>query len=242
MSQVNSLINARLKKNPASNKMMALAELSVAGNRSTFSGIFQVSELSHEEKNELSAILDLHREGDFSPSDLQDLEHLTKEVKALNHQAALLHGERIQKVQKLLKNYRQGAFSAWLKLAYGNRQTPYNLLQYYEFWQELPAKSKSFLEKMPRQAVYTLASRDASLSAKQQFVEAFKGETKEELLKKIRSQFPLKIEDQRKEKVGQSLILSLNQILKTLSLKGNFLSKGEKREIAELLTKIQEAL
>ena len=38
----------------------------------------------------------------------------------------------------ILKNYRDGAFSAWLIATYGNRQTPYNFLQYYELYITLP--------------------------------------------------------------------------------------------------------
>lgn len=66
--------------------------------------------------------------------DLAELSLITSEVKAINNQAAILHGERIKKAQTLLKSYQEGAFSAWLNATYGNRQTPYNLMQYYEFF------------------------------------------------------------------------------------------------------------
>ena len=93
-------------------------------------------------------------------NDLNHLISLTSEVKAINNQAALLHGERIKKAHQILTRYRDGAFTAWLMAAYGNRQTPYNLMQYYEFCEAMPKQLASKIELMPRQAIYVFASRE----------------------------------------------------------------------------------
>ena len=81
-----------------------------------------------------------------------------------------MHGERIKKAQEILKSYRDGAFTAWLLAAYGNRQTPYNFLQYYELYTALSPGLHSQLEAMPRHAVYVLASRSGELTQKETMV------------------------------------------------------------------------
>ena len=92
------------------------------------------------------------------PPDLEFLTTITSEVKAINNQAIILHGERIKQCTRtFLTKYRDGAFSAWLISTYGNRQTPYNFLQYYEFYQSLNLELQKRMDDMPRQVVlYTL--------------------------------------------------------------------------------------
>ena len=96
---------------------------------------------------------------------------LTCEVKAINNQAAILHGERIKKAHQILTPYKDGAFTAWLISTYGNRQTPYNLMQYYEFCEAMPKNLREQIEWMPRQAVYVLATRTGEWKIKQEIVE-----------------------------------------------------------------------
>lgn len=50
MSNVNSLISERLKKNPNSTKMSTLARQSASGHLTSFSGVFSVTELNDSEK------------------------------------------------------------------------------------------------------------------------------------------------------------------------------------------------
>src|SRR5688500_18052924 len=119
--------------------MEALARQSVSGHLTSFAGVFSISELNMQEKQALEMAL-----RPYAPSeetivdDLPLLFTLASEVRAIHNQAALLHGERIKRVQQILTNYRDGAFSAWLIAVYGNRQTPYNFLQYYEFCEAMP--------------------------------------------------------------------------------------------------------
>ena len=127
MNKVNKFLAQRLKRAEKTSKMTALATQSAQGNLSTFSGIFGISELNKDEKESLSVILkEFAEENKSIDQDLKSLIALTSEVKAINNQAVILHGERIKQAQEILKRYRDGAFSAWLINTYGNRQTPYN--------------------------------------------------------------------------------------------------------------------
>ncbi len=241
MSNVNNLISERLKKNSQSSKMSALAKQSANGNLTSFSGIFNVSELSDREKEILVQILREYATGKENlDKDLNYLTSITSEVKAINNQAAILHGERIKKAQSILKHYREGAFTSWLIAAYGNRQTPYNFLLYYEFYEKLPKTLHSHIEAMPRQAIYTLASREAPIEKKQRFVEAYKGETKAELLIKIREFFPLEESDKRKQDFGESTIQHLKKLSFFLERKNVSITRSQKAIIYDLLDNIRE--
>jgi hypothetical protein len=213
MGKVNALLNERLKKSPSSSKMEALAQQSAKGNLSTFSGIFSVEELTSQEKLTIEAILNTYAsaEGDIT-QDLEQLISITSEVKAINHQAALLHGERIKRAHSIFTHYRDGAFTAWLTAAYGNRQTPYNLMQYYEFYEQLPTHLRAQIELMPRQAVYTLATRKGPVEKKQHIVQNYRGQSKAELLNLIRSLFPLEMHDKRRGSSVNSLLDLLKKI------------------------------
>lgn len=243
MANVNALLAERLKKKEQSGKMEKMAKQSSTGNLTSFSGVFNIAELSDKEKELLQAILMQYSQGDENiKNDLSTLISITSEVKAITNQAVLLHGERIKKAQTLLKKYQEGAFTSWLNATYGNRQTPYNFLQYYEFSHAMPGTLRPLIEQMPRQAVYTLATRDAPLSQKQKFIESYKGETKQELLDKIRELFPLDEEDKRKQSFGESTILTLKKLSTHLTRKKVQLSKKQKSEIQTLLDSLYELI
>lgn len=239
MTKVNAILDQRMKKSSNSTKMMEMANQSTKGNLTSFSGIFNVVELSENEKSALSEIL-THFADDHQDirNDLSLLISITSEVRAITNQAALLHGERIKKVHHMLTKYRDGAFTAWLMAAYGNRQTPYNLMQYYEFCEVMPKTLRPKIELMPRQVVYVLASREGSLEQKQQIVENYQGETKAEMLSRIREIFPLNERDRRHSKVSSSVIQELNQIYRRLkNIKTDIPSK-EKKQIVHLLHQV----
>lgn len=244
MSQVNALISKRLNRSEPSSKMAALAEKSASGNLSTFSGIFQVSALSSDEKEQIEAILTEHASGKKGiEQDLSNLLLITSEVKAINHQAALLHGERIQKAQEILKNYKEGAFTAWLVAVYGNRQTPYNLLHYSLFYNAIPKNVREEIEAMPRQAVYSIASRDGpTLEEKVEFLLHNRGKKKSELLQLMRDLFPLEAKDHRKEKPVEAALNALDKALLFLSRKKSKLSVLELETFKERLAAINSRI
>lgn len=244
MSKVNTMLTQRFKMATEKlSKMTGLAELSSSGQLSSFSGVFRVSELSEKEQQSIQTLLGAysHEEQD-TEKDLHSLLSITAEVKAINNQAAILHGERIKKAQEILKPYRDGAFTAWLVTTYGNRQTPYNFLQYYELYMALPQMLHPKLDEMPKQAVYTLASRAGSLEKKEEIVRGYEGEPKQELLSRIRNAFPLAKDDKRAPDYAEYAINSLNR-LHTL-LKGSDFRPTPKQKTAlqELLKSLHAML
>lgn len=243
MSNVNALLEQRLKKKEASSKMAHMAEQTIQGQLSSFSGIFNVSELNEKEKSILHAILkDFAFGKENQDADLQALISITSEVKAINNQAAILHGERIKKAQMILTRYRDGAFTSWLIAAYGNRQTPYNFLQYYEFYENLPHLLRSKLDSMPRQAVYTLASRQGPFDLKLRIVENYQGETKAVLLERIREIFPLDAKDNRKANLAEQVIQTLSKVYKGLQRKQVNFSKSQKQTIHNIVDAIKDLI
>lgn len=243
MANVNSILKERMKKPSNTTKMAEMAKQSAAGNLTTFSGLFSVSDLSDKEKNSLGNLLQQYAESRCDiQKDLSSLIAITSEVKAINNQAALLHGERIKKAHLILKSYREGAFTAWLIATYGNRQTPYNLMQYYEFCESLPRQLRPQIEAMPRQAVYVLASRQGSIEQKRSIVENYRGETKDEMLALIRQTFPLLQQDRRKGKISPQIIRQLQRIHDQLCQNPTEFSYGEKKQARYLLSQIKELI
>lgn len=241
MSKVDALLNMRMKKSESS-KMSAMARQSANGQLTSFSGMFGVSELSDIERLKIEGILKEYTLDDDIGSDLNVLLSITSEVKAINNQAALLHGERIKKGHDILVRYRDGAFTAWLIAAYGNRQTPYNLMQYYEFCEAMPKTLRLQIEAMPRQAIYTLASREGPLEKKKSIVENYKGQTKVELLSMIREAFPLDDKDGRRRNVGEATIGALKRLRLELKKGRPTFSHAQKEALNSLLADIHEII
>jgi hypothetical protein len=240
MAKVNTLLTERLKKTESSSKMAEMARQTANGQLTSFSGIFSLSELSEREKEHIKSILKEYAFSEESlDKDFDSLISITSEVKAINNQAALLHGERIKKAHTILTRYRDGAFTAWLIAAYGNRQTPYNLMQYYEFCEMMPKSLRLQIEAMPRQAVYTLASREGPIEKKQNIVENYNGQTKVELLSLIRETFPLEDGDKRKQNIGESVIQNLRRLHKELKKRAFTLSRIQKEAAVTLLEELK---
>lgn len=230
------LLNKRMKNEGRSSKMAMMAEQSANGKLTSFSGIFHAGELTEHEKSYLEAILNQYSSNqDNVEKDLLALISLTSEVKAINNQAALLHGERIKRAQSILKQYKDGAFTAWLIAAYGNRQTPYNFLQYYEFFEALPKHLRARIELMPRQAIYTLASREGTQAKKEEIIQSYKGETKVELLRRIRDTFPLSLKDRRRQNFGENAIQLLTRLQDLIENRSQTITKSQKMAITQLL-------
>ena len=238
---MNSLIASRLKTDKPSLKMEQMAKKSAAGALTSFSGLFSLVELSLLEKSHLEEMLKTYSKNKSTfNEDLATLTAITSEIKAITHQSVLLHGERIKKAHGILIAYKEGAFSAWLTSAYGNRQTPYNFMQYYDFYHSLPQEIRSKAEEMPRQALYTLASREGDINQKIEFVTCYRGETKAELLSKIRDLFPLKETDKRKESEGTKVISELKKVCRLLDHLS--LNSEEKEAIRVIIAKITSFL
>lgn len=243
MAKLTSLLNERFVKKEKP-KMSALAEQSSEGNLSSFAGIFGVAKIGDQEKEMISSLLKkyAHDEEEDRSKDIHHLLLITSEVKAINNQAAILHGERIKRAQDILKKYKEGAFSSWLLATYGNRQTPYNFLQYYEFYSQIPKILHPQMESMPRQAIYTLASRQGEFSQKEEIVRNYKGESKQELITIIRNTFPLDQKDGRRENVAEGSILALKRLVASLENRSATFSSQQKKQAAHLLSQLQSLI
>jgi hypothetical protein len=245
MSKFNDLLHLRFKqKDTQQTKMTALVERANNGELSSFSGVFRVAQLNEKEKADIESILHNFRTDETSDfdADFNALMAITSEVKAITNQAVILHGERIKRAQNILKKYREGAFTAWLFSTYGNRQTPYNFLQYYEFYTILPQALHPKLDQMPRQAVYSLASRSGSFEKKESIVKNYTGQPKEELLKLIRIEFPLAEEDKRLPQFGHNAVQFLKRARDMVKNPLCNLRDEEKKQIRMLLGQIQSMI
>ncbi len=235
--KLGSLLAKRLKENfEKPSKTSHLAELSSKGELSSFSGVFRTLPLSLQEREKLQTLLT-----EFAPEqydiahDFEKLTSISSEVKAIHHQAALLHGERIKGAQELLKKYKDGAFSAWLVAVYGNRQTPYNFLYYFELYQSLSSGLKEKIDQMPRQAVYSLAARTGEKEKKEEIIQNYQGQTKQELLLLIRETFPLAKEDRRNQNLPRFMIHQLSRLHLLVQSRRFHPSSEQKKEIKRLL-------
>ena len=241
MAKVNSILDQRMNKPSNTSKMAAMATQSAAGHLTSFSGVFGFADLSEQEKEGLANLLkNYSNESQEIERDLPLLVSLTSEVKAINNQAALLHGERIKKAHQILIRYRDGAFTAWLIAAYGNRQTPYNLMQYYEFCEAMPKHLRPQIELMPRQAIYVLASREGELEKKQEIVEKYQGETKLQMLTLIRETFPLNQTDKRQQNIAAGIIHGLQRLHEQLKISSCKLNSSQKKQALSLLKQIEQ--
>ncbi|MCY3974498.1 MAG: CT583 family protein [Simkaniaceae bacterium] len=237
LSSLNSLIMGRLKSRDKE-KVRSLAVRSASGSLSGFSGVFRPVPATEKETALLRQLLERHGRGGVRPEeDLEMLIALTSEVKAIAAQAVILHGERILRVRDLLKKYGSGAFSAWLIHTYGNRQTPYNFLHYYEFYTSLSDEVRAVVDDMPKQAIYTLAGRHVARERKIAFIERYRGETKTELLAKLRKEFPLSQKDGRREDRVRALRTCLT---KALYMARDDLFAPEEPEAEEIRRILQE--
>lgn len=233
MKELDAFTERLTKKNET--KMRILAE------RPSQLGMFTILPLNESEVDALKTLLQENQiDGSDITEDLSALKTITSEVKAIHAQAIILHGERIKKAREILVKYKEGAFSAWLVHSYGNRQTPYNFLQFYEFHQVLTDSLREKMMEMPKQAVYALASRSGQLDKKETLIREYSGESKENLLLKIRETFPLPTNDKRKVNFSDKVIALLSRLIEESKKVDWKLSKFESQQIQVLLQELRK--
>jgi len=235
MGSLKSLLEQRLGKKDPSEKMSHLAKRASEGGLSSFSGVFRLSALSDEERLRIESIIEDYGQEFGQEGDLEKLLEITTEVKAINAQAALLHGERIKQAHSILAKYRDGAFSRWLMVTYGNRQTPYNFWQYYDFYLSLPKELQAKVERMPKQAVYTLAARKGEKETKELIVSKYSGGAKKEILNEIRKAFPLDDEDLRSRHPLEKISTLLKELNREIVRRKARLKAEDKAVVAQQL-------
>lgn len=239
MAKVSSdLFSEKLKKQNL-NRVTTLADRAQQGALTAFKSL----PLSLQEQDGLKALLqEFATEESNLEGDLESLKLITAEVKAIHAQALLLHGERIKNAQNLLKSYQEGAFTSWLLQTYGNRQTPYNFLQYYEFIQHLTDPLKQKALSMPRQVIYTLATRSGDMAIKQALILAYAGETKQAFLSRIRDKLPLAARDRRAEEPSAKALDFLEKALEQMGRPSFRPTARQKQRIEGLLHALKSSL
>ncbi len=240
---------------PESKKVKQLAEKTSHGELSSAATLFTARSPSLDEVESMKALLDrfsdpegdLHKERkNDTPNDKQadaiSLASLSLEAKTINHQAALLHGQRIKKAQTILKKYQEGAFSIWLVQTYGNRQTPYNFLLYHELFSSIEHSLQKKLEEMPKACAYALAARDGPLEKKQEVIGELFNTNRKTLFEEIQKRFPLPETDKRRKRWGIHLIQEANKLLHDINRYKNEISEEEMTHLKALSEKLYQSL
>jgi len=171
--------------------------------RASFRAEFISAPLTNEETLQIQKMLEIGSAdggatNDDVEGDQQVLTEITTQIRAIERQSVLLHGERISKAQSILKKYRDGTFSGWLQLAYGNRQTPYRMLQFYELFMKLGKDEKELISAMPKRAAYALAGRSGEMEKKIEIIKEYHDSRPDEIIQVIQEAFPLKKGDKRR--------------------------------------------
>ena len=198
-------------------------------------------ELTEAERSEIRTLLESHPKSGFSEGEIRNhaeqLASITGQIKSISAQSVLLHGERIKQAKELLSGYGEGTFTQWLMTAYGNRQTPYSMLRYYEFYQSAPDQFRKVIESTPKKAVYLLASRNGSVKEKLELLIKNKDATQTELTRRIQTAYPTKETDKRKP----SNTPTINAMMKLCQrLEGKSLTRDDRTAINKLIVKLQQ--
>lgn len=177
--------------------------------------------------------------------DFVQIKQLTAEIRAIHKQQVVLVGERIYKARTILKNYGDGhtTFTQWIDRIFSSRRTAYNILRYFEFYQDLPSIAlKQGLKQMPLKVAYCLSSRQAPLDKKMEIIANYSGEKPEDMLLMIKEHLPVHVNDKRRKDSNQMTIQKIIGFLSRLKnrkahLKGEHLEllKGAKTLMDEVL-------
>jgi uncharacterized protein YdiU (UPF0061 family) len=95
---------------------------------------------------------------------------------------------------------------------------------------------------MPRQAIYTLASREGNIEKKEEIVRSYQGQTKEELISLIRAAFPLQEEDRRRENIAESTIKILQKACLPFENRTVRLTRKQKQKLSEMLRRLAQCI
>lgn len=164
--------------------------------------------LSVIKKNELGNLLKCKKKPTISEirmrNDLEEILDISKkisEIKDSEIDSMIAAGCYIQKVKDLMENYYTGVFSKWLLMVFTNKVTPYNLINYYIFVNDLNENDlrKEFFS-WPKRTCYKLCNRPSSSEDKKKVIQniikckySFKPEKKDymEIEKTIDKMLPI---------------------------------------------------
>lgn len=199
-------------------------------------------ELSDQEKMSIRELLDNPGTPLENVSQhFEQLARITREIRCISAQSVLLHGQRIKEAQELLANYREGTFTKWLMITYGNRQTPYNMLRYYEFHKSADKEFQTIIEAAPKKCVYLLASREGDDADKLELIKEHGHSPQSNLLLLIQKTFPTQESDRRKPKpLNASTIKAMGKLCKKLESQSEYIAEDDRIEIQKLVDRLQK--
>lgn len=169
--------------------------------------------------------------------DALELKRLTSEIKTIGKQGIILSGERVKRAQTLLKNYKNGTFVKWIDFTFSNRKTAYNMLSYFDLYNELPnQETKEQFKKIPMKSAYIIASRTANLNIKKEVINQFHDRSISELNIIIDEKMPLAEGDKRSLKTDNVRLMQiLSDAVKKFRQRKNSLTNKEKNQILGLI-------
>ena len=248
MSKANDKARALFSKQGAKKKSDFKEAFEVSpATKSPLDMFLEIHKLYESEEKEIESLISVQykvqgiQESQMK-EDVATLRYLSSQIRSITKQSLILHGERVAKGQEILKKYKRGAFSAWLELTYGNRQTPYNFLYYYNLYRDLPTHTKPIFQKIPYKAAYLLGAREGSLEKKIEIIEDNCEAKAKDLLVIIDKFFPLvKGKYERKEsklKLLESILTNL-QVLKMRKEPWGLEEQKKLKKISKLLTDLE---
>lgn len=213
----------------------------------TFNAVFNTQPLEESEAVNLEKMLfenlrpDLISE-DQAHQNINQLKQITAEIKSIGQQGAILMGERIYQAREILKSYKDGTFTKWLELTLGSKKTGYNLLAYYELYNELPNETlKENFKKIPQKAAYILASRDGDIQKKAGIINSYHNLRAQEIISLIQEEFPSK-NTKTKKKFDSKIIYSFKEAIEDIRLNQDDLSETDKEELLSIKIIIENIL
>jgi len=217
----------------------------------TFNSIFDPQSLDTQEEVHMQKLLfenfllqgiPEENENAQLAQDFHNIKTLTSEIKGIQKQNLVLIGQRIEKAREILKNYKTGTFTKWLKYVFSSKQTGYNILAYYLFLTALPQDLQEVFKKLPQKAAYVLASREAEMQDKMHILQD-PTLNSENILPAIREKLPLSVNDKRKTKGTSALLLdTLLRMAEQLRISKEPLGKESKEKLLSILSLLDEVL
>lgn len=247
MSKLDNKATALFERNSQSGFVEAFEKREIPDSPN-FRQEFVAAPLSQEDDSAIQLLLFEQfipeSEEPLTAGDYKSLYVLTQQIRAIDRQSILLHGERIQTAQEVLKKYREGTFTSWLKLTYGNRQTPYRMLRFYELFQRLERRDQPLLEHMPKKVAYALAMREGDLSKKVEIIREHHRDEPSQILQVIQAVLPLSEGDRRIKRTShdEAILKILEKGIRTLKKRKEVLPEIVKARLNALKEEIQAIL
>jgi hypothetical protein len=235
--------------NPAFQRNEHAGHFNLVSHVNSFNSIFDVKPLDPNESLKIeNLLLENHASEEATheeiKTDVQKLQSLTADIKAIGRQGTVLIGERVFQAMQILKPYKNGTFTKWLESTFGAKKTGYNCLAYFELYRGLPDDDlREKFKKIPLRSAYILASREGEPKVKEEIIREYHELGHQELITMIQQRLPLLHEDKRSypKATGKLISQILENFLTLLDRKGN-LTENEKESILKLKELAEEIL